>query len=212
MLLSQVQAPCSSQLLPKRIALTWIQTMRESQIDSAPLTHSSDSHSVQRPGVYLVDAWCCQAQEAARFIARVLSSILQVSFVTGAACQSHEQKPIASRSRTRCWYIGTKLNPRAAIAGIPHHSSTTTRDTWQSGLFDRNSWREASSGWAQTVVTGRARLGGIAVGRSPKRHTWGLSKQLRSNIPAFRKERKHGKALILHYESKTVILIRAVQI
>lgn len=61
---------------------------------------------------------------------------------------------------------GAKLDPRAAIAGVPSYSSTTTRDAWQSGLFDRNSWREASSGWAQTVVTGRARLGGIAVGKT----------------------------------------------
>ncbi|KAK7564996.1 acetyl-CoA carboxylase [Phyllosticta citricarpa] len=33
-----------------------------------------------------------------------------------------------------------------------------------SGLFDRGSFEEALGGWARTVVTGRARLGGIPVG------------------------------------------------
>jgi len=36
---------------------------------------------------------------------------------------------------------------------------------WKSGLsFDKNSFTEAQAGWARTVVTGRARLGGIPVG------------------------------------------------
>ncbi len=34
----------------------------------------------------------------------------------------------------------------------------------QLGLFDRGSWDEILQPWAQTVVTGRARLGGIPVG------------------------------------------------
>lgn len=55
---------------------------------------------------------------------------------------------------------GQKLDPRAAIAGLPQ----AARAGWQGGIFDKNTWQEASSGWAQTVVTGRARLGGIAVG------------------------------------------------
>ena len=33
-----------------------------------------------------------------------------------------------------------------------------------SGLFDRGSWTEAEAGWARSVVTGRARLGGVPVG------------------------------------------------
>ena len=35
---------------------------------------------------------------------------------------------------------------------------------WQSGLFDRGSFMEVLADWARTVVTGRARLGGIPVG------------------------------------------------
>lgn len=31
-------------------------------------------------------------------------------------------------------------------------------------MFDKNSWTESQAGWARTVVTGRARLGGIPVG------------------------------------------------
>lgn len=37
-------------------------------------------------------------------------------------------------------------------------------DEWESGFFDRGSWEEIMSPWAQTVVCGRARLGGIPVG------------------------------------------------
>ena len=51
-----------------------------------------------------------------------------------------------------------KLDPRRAIAGW------TSDQRWVSGLFDRGSWLEAQEGWAQTAVTGRARLGGIPVG------------------------------------------------
>jgi acetyl-CoA carboxylase/biotin carboxylase 1 len=35
---------------------------------------------------------------------------------------------------------------------------------WLSGFFDRDSFQETLSGWAQTVVVGRARLGGIPMG------------------------------------------------
>ncbi|KAH7094196.1 acetyl-CoA carboxylase [Auriculariales sp. MPI-PUGE-AT-0066] len=36
--------------------------------------------------------------------------------------------------------------------------------TWLSGFFDDKSFQETLGGWAQTVVTGRARLGGIPTG------------------------------------------------
>ena len=53
---------------------------------------------------------------------------------------------------------GDKLNPRMAIAGH------TESGQWVSGMFDKGSWLESQSGWARTVVTGRARLGGIPCG------------------------------------------------
>jgi acetyl-CoA carboxylase/biotin carboxylase 1 len=37
-------------------------------------------------------------------------------------------------------------------------------DGWASGLFDRGSFQEYLGGWAKTIITGRARLGGIPVG------------------------------------------------
>jgi acetyl-CoA carboxylase / biotin carboxylase 1 len=43
-------------------------------------------------------------------------------------------------------------------------SSTNSSDTWVSGFFDRDSFCETLAGWAETVVCGRARLGGIPLG------------------------------------------------
>ncbi len=36
--------------------------------------------------------------------------------------------------------------------------------TWESGFFDKDSFQEVLSVWAQTVVCGRGRLGGIPCG------------------------------------------------
>lgn len=55
-------------------------------------------------------------------------------------------------------FAAEKLDPRAAVGG------RLVNGNWESGLFDEGSWTEAQSGWARSVVTGRARLGGIPVG------------------------------------------------
>ncbi|KAM5238299.1 acetyl-CoA carboxylase 2 isoform 2-T2 [Ctenodactylus gundi] len=52
-------------------------------------------------------------------------------------------------------------DPRWMLAGRPH---PTLKGTWQSGFFDQDSFKEIMAPWAPTVVTGRARLGGIPVG------------------------------------------------
>ncbi|KFP09193.1 Acetyl-CoA carboxylase 2, partial [Egretta garzetta] len=52
-------------------------------------------------------------------------------------------------------------DPRWMLAGRPH---PTLKETWQSGFFDRGSFLEIMRLWAQTVVVGRARLGGLPVG------------------------------------------------
>ncbi|XP_061459332.1 acetyl-CoA carboxylase 2 isoform X2 [Rhineura floridana] len=52
-------------------------------------------------------------------------------------------------------------DPRWMLAGRPH---PTVKGTWQSGFFDHGSFTEIMQPWAQTVVVGRARLGGIPVG------------------------------------------------
>ncbi|CAM6103862.1 unnamed protein product [Calypogeia fissa] len=49
-------------------------------------------------------------------------------------------------------------DPRAAIRGVEVNGK------WLGGIFDKGSFVETLEGWAQTVVTGRARLGGIPVG------------------------------------------------
>ncbi|KAI0495328.1 hypothetical protein KFK09_025478 [Dendrobium nobile] len=50
-------------------------------------------------------------------------------------------------------------DPRAAISGIKDSSGK-----WLGGIFDKDSFVETLEGWAKTVVTGRAKLGGIPVG------------------------------------------------
>ncbi|KAJ1732462.1 acetyl-coenzyme-A carboxylase [Coemansia biformis] len=49
-------------------------------------------------------------------------------------------------------------DPRLFLAGAD------TEAGWLSGFFDRGSFVETLGGWARTVVTGRARLGGIPMG------------------------------------------------
>lgn len=51
-------------------------------------------------------------------------------------------------------------DPRWFIEG----KTDETSSEWQSGFFDKGSFQETLSGWAQTVVVGRARLGGIPMG------------------------------------------------
>ncbi|KAL5559057.1 hypothetical protein UlMin_035268 [Ulmus minor] len=50
-------------------------------------------------------------------------------------------------------------DPRAAISG-----ALDGNGKWKGGLFDKDSFVETLEGWARTVVTGRAKLGGIPVG------------------------------------------------
>ncbi|ORX86109.1 acetyl-CoA carboxylase [Anaeromyces robustus] len=57
--------------------------------------------------------------------------------------------------------VTTPVTPESAMT-LP---TLTPRNTgWISGLFDRDSFVESMGGWAQGVVTGRARLGGIPLG------------------------------------------------
>ncbi|XP_052203206.1 acetyl-CoA carboxylase 1-like [Diospyros lotus] len=51
------------------------------------------------------------------------------------------------------------FDPRVAIRGALDGSGK-----WLGGMFDKESFIETLEGWAKTVVTGRARLGGIPVG------------------------------------------------
>uniref|UniRef100_A0A8C3EU42 acetyl-CoA carboxylase n=1 Tax=Corvus moneduloides TaxID=1196302 RepID=A0A8C3EU42_CORMO len=55
----------------------------------------------------------------------------------------------------------TPYDPRWMLAGRPNPSM---KGQWLSGFFDHGSFLEIMQPWAQTVVVGRARLGGIPVG------------------------------------------------
>ncbi|CAG9767703.1 unnamed protein product [Ceutorhynchus assimilis] len=60
-------------------------------------------------------------------------------------------------------YTPTKApyDPRWMLEG---RESPKDPGIWESGFFDKGSWNEILRPWAQTVVTGRAKLGGIPVG------------------------------------------------
>lgn len=52
-------------------------------------------------------------------------------------------------------------DPRWLLAG---RASPANQAEWESGFFDKDSFQEILQPWAQTVICGRARLGGIPVG------------------------------------------------
>ena len=54
---------------------------------------------------------------------------------------------------------GIPYDPRSLLAGTEDDSGI-----WQSGFFDKGSFKETLAGWAKSVVVGRARLGGIPMG------------------------------------------------
>uniref|UniRef100_A0A672UZ35 acetyl-CoA carboxylase n=1 Tax=Strigops habroptila TaxID=2489341 RepID=A0A672UZ35_STRHB len=57
----------------------------------------------------------------------------------------------------------TPYDPRWMLAGRPN-PNPSQKGQWLSGFFDNGSFLEIMQPWAQTVVVGRARLGGIPVG------------------------------------------------
>eukprot|EP00850_Spirogloea_muscicola_P021958 SM000269S09913 [mRNA] locus=s269:25943:40084:- [translate_table: standard] len=72
--------------------------------------------------------------------------------------------PMADPTSRAVEYVpDTTCNPRAAIGGTtaPGRSGDSS---WLGGIFDCGSFRECLEGWGQTVVTGRARLGGVPIG------------------------------------------------
>ena len=53
-------------------------------------------------------------------------------------------------------------DPRFMLAGRVRTEEGV--EVWEGGFFDKGSWIETLGAWAQTVVCGRARLGGVPVG------------------------------------------------
>ncbi|KAE8690412.1 Acetyl-CoA carboxylase 1 [Hibiscus syriacus] len=68
-------------------------------------------------------------------------------------------KPLDPPERPVEYFPENSCDPRAAISGALDSSGN-----WKGGIFDRDSFVETLEGWARTVVTGRAKLGGIPVG------------------------------------------------
>ncbi|KAJ4950118.1 hypothetical protein NE237_026950 [Protea cynaroides] len=67
--------------------------------------------------------------------------------------------PLDPPERPVEYYPENSCDPRAAICG-----SVDGNGKWLGGMFDKDSFVETLEGWARTVVTGRAKLGGIPVG------------------------------------------------
>ena len=67
-------------------------------------------------------------------------------------CLDPPERPVEYMPENSC-------DPRAAICG-----TLDGNGKWLGGIFDRESFVETLEGWARTVVTGRAKLGGIPVG------------------------------------------------
>ncbi|GKY92813.1 hypothetical protein MPSEU_000250900 [Mayamaea pseudoterrestris] len=63
------------------------------------------------------------------------------------------------RPITFCPKPGVPYDPRCLLAGGERDDGV-----WESGFFDKGSFKETLAGWAKTVVCGRARLGGIPMG------------------------------------------------
>ncbi|EPS68705.1 hypothetical protein M569_06062, partial [Genlisea aurea] len=70
-------------------------------------------------------------------------------------------RPLDPPDRPVEYLPDTSCDPHAAISGAVEHPSG---GRWLGGIFDRDSFVETLEGWARTVVTGRAKLGGIPVG------------------------------------------------
>merc|ERR1711871_1935056 len=56
-------------------------------------------------------------------------------------------------------------DPRTMLVGtVALTDSLHDEEQFLAGFFDKDSWTETMGGWAQTVITGRACLGGIPIG------------------------------------------------
>uniref|UniRef100_M8BWJ4 Acetyl-CoA carboxylase n=1 Tax=Aegilops tauschii TaxID=37682 RepID=M8BWJ4_AEGTA len=69
-------------------------------------------------------------------------------------------KSLDPPERAVTYFPENSCDARAAICGI----QDTQGGKWLDGMFDRESFVETLEGWAKTVITGRAKLGGIPVG------------------------------------------------
>jgi len=85
------------------------------------------------------------------FVPSVRGGLLPISDVSGIDEIERKVRFIPSQ--------GVPYNPRFLLTGTEDDDGN-----WLSGFFDKDSFVETLSGWAKTVVVGRARLGGIPMG------------------------------------------------
>ncbi|KJE96308.1 acetyl coenzyme A carboxylase alpha [Capsaspora owczarzaki ATCC 30864] len=76
---------------------------------------------------------------------------------------AHLQSSQSSTSNAASGHSSQSHSPAMSLS-TPFSAPPLNLGKWQSGFFDHDSFIETMGGWAQTVVTGRARLGGIPVG------------------------------------------------
>ena len=99
---------------------------------------------------------------AANDLEGVLSIVQWLSYVPAARGLALPSLPSSDPVSRDIGFMPPKgpYDPRWLIAGKRDESN----NKYFSGFFDKGSFQETLSGWAQTVVAGRARLGGIPMG------------------------------------------------
>ena len=99
---------------------------------------------------------------AANDLEGVLSIVNWLSYVPAARGLALPSIPSADSVSRPIDFMPPKgpYDPRWLIAGKQDEND----NKFLSGFFDQGSFQETLSGWAQTVVAGRARLGGIPMG------------------------------------------------
>ncbi|KAJ1475803.1 carboxyl transferase domain-containing protein [Baffinella frigidus] len=83
-----------------------------------------------------------------------------LSFVPKDASSAPPILPVTDSISRDIDFVPTKApyDPRHMLAGV------MDGDKWQSGFFDKGTFKEYLAGWGKSVVVGRARLGGIPMG------------------------------------------------
>ncbi len=92
------------------------------------------------------------------------ASVVVFHVLTASICADCHMCAAAGRERV---LPAADLSSPGSSPGSPRAgagSAASGGSIFEGGLFDRGSWTEAQAGWARSVVTGRARLGGISVG------------------------------------------------
>jgi acetyl-CoA carboxylase/biotin carboxylase 1 len=96
----------------------------------------------------------------------ILRWLSYIPSVVGGALPIMQQDNLDSPDRNvEVFPTKAAMDPRLILTGtVAITDSLQDEEQFLAGFFDRNSWTETLGGWAQTVITGRACLGGIPIG------------------------------------------------